>query len=98
MFLVFHSCGLTKDEVQKLYDEGGPEAYETSEIFFISVEVFSCFTATLNIIALLKFLYGLSVRFPASFLCLSSPVFFVHCPYKGGINRAKGVLTGLRPY
>ena len=23
---------------------------------------------------------------------------FVHCLYKGRINRARGVLTGLRPY
>ena len=50
-------------------------------------------------IARLKFLYGQSVRFPASFLCLSFPVpFFVHCPYKGRINQAKGVLTGVRRY
>ena len=40
-----------------------------------------------------------SVRFPASFLCLSFPApFFVHCPYKGRINRAESVLTGLKPY
>ena len=24
--------------------------------------------------------------------------FFVHCPYKGRINRAESVLTGLKPY
>ena len=25
-------------------------------------------------------------------------LFFVHCPYKGCINRTKSVLTGLKPY
>ena len=50
-------------------------------------------------IAWLKFLYGQSVRFPASFPCLSFPApFFVHCPYKGRINRAESVLTGLKAY
>ena len=52
-----------------------------------------------SIIAWLKFLYWQSVRFPASFPCLSFPApFFVHCPYKGRINRAESVLTGLKPY
>ena len=32
-----------------------------------------------------------------SLFIVPSP-FFVHCPYKGRINRAKGVLTGLKPY
>ena len=52
-----------------------------------------------TIIAWLKFLYRQSVWFPASFPCLSFPApFFVHCPYKGRINRAESVLTGLKPY
>ena len=32
-----------------------------------------------------------------SLFIVSSP-FFVHCPYKGRINRAESVLTGLKPY
>ena len=32
-----------------------------------------------------------------SLLIVPSP-FFVHCPYKGRINRAESVLTGLKPY
>ena len=32
-----------------------------------------------------------------SLFIVPSP-FFVHCPYKGRINRAEGVLTGLKPY
>ena len=43
-------------------------------------------------IAWLKFLYGQSVRFPASFLCLSFPAPFLY------IARTKAVLTGLKAY
>ena len=32
-----------------------------------------------------------------SLFIVPSP-FFVHCPYKGRINRAESVLTGLKPY
>ena len=32
-----------------------------------------------------------------SMFIVPSP-FFVHCPYKGRINRAESVLTGLKPY
>ena len=32
-----------------------------------------------------------------SLFIVPSP-FFVHCPYKGCINRAESVLTGLKPY
>ena len=32
-----------------------------------------------------------------SLFIVPSP-FFVHCPYKGRINRAEGVLTGIKPY
>ena len=46
----------------------------------------------LFIIAWLKFLYGQSVRFPASFLCLSFPAPFLY------IARTKAVLTGLKAY
>ena len=45
-----------------------------------------------DIIARLKFLYGQSVRFPASFPCLSFPVPFLY------IARTKAVLTGLKAY
>ena len=44
------------------------------------------------IIAWLKFLCGQSIRFPASFLCLSFPVPFLY------IARTKTVLTGLKAY
>ena len=44
------------------------------------------------IIASLKFLYGQSVRFPASFPCLSFPVPFLY------IDCTKAVLTGLKAY
>ena len=43
-------------------------------------------------IAWLKFLYGQSVRFPASFPCLSFPAPFLY------IARTKAVLTGLKAY
>ena len=32
-----------------------------------------------------------------SLFIVPSP-FFVHCPYKGRINRAESILTGLKPY
>ena len=44
------------------------------------------------IIAWLKFLYGQSVRFPASFPCLSFPAPFLY------IARTKAVLTGLKAF
>ena len=49
-------------------------------------------SAVMIIIALLKFLYGQSVRFPASFPCLSFPVPFLY------IALTKAVLTGLKAY
>ena len=48
--------------------------------------------AVWGFIAWLKFLYGQSVRFPASFPCLSFPVPFLY------IARTKAVLTGLKAY
>ena len=45
-----------------------------------------------SFIAWLKFLYGQSIRFPASFLCLSFPVPFLY------IAPTKGVLTWLKAY
>ena len=35
---------------------------------------------------------------PVFFLFIVPSPFFVHCPYKGRINRAGSVLTGLKPY
>ena len=35
---------------------------------------------------------------PSFFLFIVPSPFFVHCPYKGRINRAESVLTGLKPY
>ena len=46
----------------------------------------------------LMFRYGQSVRFTGFSLFIVPSPFSVHCPYKGGIDRAKGVLTGLIPY
>ena len=36
--------------------------------------------------------------FPRVFLVYRFQSLFVHCPYEGRINRAEGVLTGLKPY
>ena len=38
-----------------------------------------------------------SISLVFSLFIVPSP-FFVHCPYKGRINRAESVLTGLKPY
>ena len=45
-----------------------------------------------------NFYTGKTFDFPRLFFVYCSQSFFVHCPYKGLINRAKGVLTGLKPY
>ena len=56
-----------------------------------SISVFSV-SFYASFIAWLKFLYGQSVRFPASFPCLSFPVPFLYTA------RTKAVLTGLKAY
>ncbi len=38
-FSFIFSCDLTKSQIEQLYNEGGPEAYESSGIFFIKKQV-----------------------------------------------------------
>ena len=45
-----------------------------------------------------NFYTGKAFDFPRLVLVYRSQSLFVHCPYKVRINRAKGVLTGLKPY
>ena len=71
-----------------------PKAFQTSKEQTRSLAV----KQVLTDIALLKFLYGQSVRFPAFFLFSSfkAPFFApFFCPYKSRINRAKTVLTSI---
>ena len=37
--LVFLRCSLSGDEIKELYNKGGPEAYESSELLLVDLVV-----------------------------------------------------------
>ena len=39
MYFNFGRCDLTKKKITELFNEGGPEAYESTEILFFKEEV-----------------------------------------------------------
>ena len=63
-----------------------------NSLFILYISTAKPLSLVRGFIAWLKFLYEQSVRFPASFPCLSFPVPFLY------IARTKAVLTGLKAY
>ena len=89
-----------KENVRKTYHNSANHPYRTDnedEIEDIYQSQAHCIDTDCYCLTKISIRAKRSISRVFSLFIVPSP-FFVHCPYKGPINRAESVLTGLKPY